>query len=221
MRAETGTKSACGPMVAPLKPAPLLMERTRAWALLIEYTQGQSLINHALAVEAAMRAYARRLGSDEERWGATGLLHDFDYERWPDPVDHPQKGSQILRLAGCDEQIIYAILSHAQYLELERNSPMDRALFAVDELCGLITAVALVRPSRSVRDVKLSSIKKKWKQRTFAEGVSREDIVEGASALGVELDEHIQFVLEALQEAAGEIGLAGDLLHEDAETAAP
>jgi len=186
------------------------MERTRAWALLTEYTQGQSLINHALAVEAAMRAYARKLGCDEEPWGATGLLHDFDYERWPDPEDHPKRGSEILRSAGCEEDIIYAILSHAQYLELERKSPMDRTLFAVDELCGLITAVALVRPSRSVRDVKLSSVKKKWKQRTFAEGVSREDIVDGALALGVELDDHIQFVLEALQGAAAEIGLAGN-----------
>ena len=195
------------------------MERTRAWTLLTEYTQGQSLINHALAVEAAMRAYARKLGSDEQLWGATGLLHDFDYERWPDPEDHPQKGSQILRSAGCEEDIIYAILSHAQYLKLERKSPMDRTLFAVDELCGLITAVALVRPSRSVRDVKLSSVKKKWKQRTFAEGVSREDIVDGALALGVELDDHIQFVREALQEAAAEIGLAGNC-QETAEVAA-
>ncbi len=195
------------------------MERTRAWALLTEYTQGQSLLNHALAVEAAMRAYARRLGSDEELWGITGLLHDFDYERWPEPENHPKKGSEILRSSGCDEDVIYAILSHAQYLELERNSLMDRALFAVDELCGLITAVALVRPSRSVLDVKLSSVKKKWKQRTFAEGVSREDIVQGASELGVELDEHILFVLEALQFAAGEIGLAGDR-QDDAEVVA-
>ena len=186
------------------------MERSRAWALLTEYTQGQSLLNHALAVEAAMRAYARRVESDEERWAVTGLLHDFDYERWPEPQNHPEKGSEILRSAGCDEDVIYAILSHAQYLGLERKSPMDRALFAVDELCGLITAVALVRPSRSVLDVKLSSIKKKWKQRTFAEGVNREDILQGASELGVELDDHIRFVLEALQAAAGDIGLAGE-----------
>jgi putative nucleotidyltransferase with HDIG domain len=192
------------------------MERTRAWALLTEYTQGQSLLNHALAVEAAMRAYARSLGEDEDRWGATGLLHDFDYERWPEPENHPKKGSVILRSAGCDEEVIYAILSHAQYLELERNSPMDRALFAVDELCGLITAVALVRPSRSVLDVKLSSIKKKWKQRTFAEGVNRQDILQGAGELGVELDQHIQFVLEALQSAADEIGLASDRQEDDA-----
>ena len=195
------------------------MERTRAWALLTEYTQGQSLLNHALAVEAAMRAYARSLGGEEDHWGVTGLLHDFDYERWPEPENHPEKGSEILRSAGCDEAVVYAILAHAQYLELERNSPMDRALFAVDELCGLITAVTLVRPSRSVLDVKLSSIKKKWKQRTFAEGVNREDIAQGASELGVELDQHIQFVLEALQAAAGDIGLAGDR-QEDAETVA-
>ena len=195
------------------------MERTRAWTLLTEYTQGQSLLNHALAGEAAMRAYARSLGADEDHWGVTGLLHDFDYERWPEPENHPKKGSEILRSAGCDEEVVYAILAHAQYLELERTSPMDRALFAVDELCGLITAVALVRPSRSVVDVKLNSIKKKWKQRTFAEGVSREDIAQGASELDVELDQHIQFVLEALQAAAADIGLAGDR-QDDAETVA-
>ena len=193
------------------------MERTRAWALLTEHTQSRNLINHALAVEAAMRAYARRLDGDEDRWGVTGLLHDFDYERWPEPENHPQKGAEILRSAGCDEEIVYAILSHAQYLELERQSPMDRALFAVDELCGLITAVALVRPSRSVVDVKLSSIKKKWKQRAFAEGVNREDIEAGARELGVDLDEHIQVVLDALIGVAADIGLAGD---EDEKSAA-
>ena len=195
------------------------MERTQAWALLTEHTQSQSLINHALAVEAAMRAYARNLAGDEDRWGVTGLLHDFDYERWPEPENHPEKGADILRSAGCEEEIIYAILSHAEYLGLERTSPMDRALFAVDELCGLITAVALVRPSRSVLDVKLSSIKKKWKQRTFAEGVNREDIESGARELGVDLDEHIQFVLDALKGSAVDIGLAGDS-HGDAKTAA-
>ena len=185
------------------------LDRDRAWALLTEYTQSPNLINHALAVEVAMAAYARRMSADEAMWRVTGLLHDFDYERWPDPADHPTRGAEILRAAGYPEEIIYAILSHAHYLKLDRKSPMDQALFAVDELCGLITAVALVRPSKSVRDVRVSSIRKKWKQRAFAEGVKREDIELGASELGVDLDDHIAFVLEALQESAEGIGLAG------------
>ena len=157
------------------------MNRDEAWALLNEYTKSESLLKHALAVEAAMRHYAAKRGEDTEQWGVTGLLHDFDYERWPEPENHPLKGSEILRSAGYPEQIIYAILSHAQYLELERKSPLDQALFAVDELCGLITAVTLVRPSRSILDVTVRSIMKKWKQRSFAEGVCREDIALGAS----------------------------------------
>ena len=187
-----------------------LLDRDRAQELLTEYTKKPSLVNHALAVEAALREYARRLGGDVATWRITGLLHDFDYERWPEPEDHPLKGSEILRSAGYPEEIVYAILSHAQYLELERKSPLDRALFAVDELCGLITAVTLVRPSRSILEVTVRSIKKKWKQRSFAAGVSREDIALGASELGVDLDEHIAFVLEALQGSAVQIGLAGE-----------
>ena len=186
-----------------------LLDRDRAEDLLTEYTRSPRLLNHSLAVEAARGAYARRLGEDELTWRITGLLHDFDYERWPEPENHPLKGSEILRSAGYPEQIIYAILSHAQYLELERKSPLDQALFAVDELCGLITAVALVRPSRSILDVTVRSIKKKWKQRSFAEGVSREDIALGASELGVDLDKHIGFVLEALQGSVAQIGLIG------------
>ena len=186
------------------------MDRAAAWDLLREYTQSPSLINHALSVEAAMGAYAERLGGERDKWRLVGLLHDFDYERWPAPEDHPQKGSEILRARGYPEDVIYAILSHAQYLGLPRKSPMDRALFAVDELCGLITAVALVRPSRNIGEVKLSSVKKKWKQKSFAAGVDRDDIVLGAAELGVELDEHIAFVLTALQQIAAEIGLAGD-----------
>ena len=185
------------------------MDRDGAWSLVTEYTRNPSLIKHALAVEVAMRSYAARFDGDEEVWGIVGLLHDFDYERWPEPESHPQKGSEILRDAGYSEEVIYAILAHATYLGLERRSYMDRALFAVDELCGFISAVALVRPSRSVLDVKVSSVRKKWKQRSFAEGVSREDIQLGASELGVELDEHIGIVLAALQSRATDIGLDG------------
>ena len=192
-----------------LLPGYQFVDRDGAWSLLNEYTQNPSLIKHALAVEVAMRAYAARCGEDEGLWGNVGLLHDFDYERWPEPENHPQKGSQILREAGYPEELIYAIQAHATYLGLERRSAMDRALFAVDELCGFISAVALVRPSRSVLDVKVSSVRKKWKQRSFAEGVSRDDIELGARELDVELDEHIGFVLEALQARAAEIGLAG------------
>ncbi len=187
------------------------MDRDSAWSLLSEYTRNPNLIKHALAVEAAMRAYSRRFDEDEELWGIVGLIHDFDYERWPDPKDHPQRGSEILRQAGYPEEVIYAIQAHATYLELERRSKMDQALFAVDELCGFITAVTLVRPSRDVADVKVSSIKKKWKQRSFAAAVSREDMTLGAHELGVELDEHIGFVLVALQETAPDVGLSGEL----------
>ena len=197
-----------------------LLDRDRAHELLTEYTRKPSLVNHAHAVEAALGEYARRLGGDEVTWRITGLLHDFDYERWPEPEDHPLKGSEILRSAGYPEEIVYAILSHAQYLGLERKSPLDRALFAVDELCGLITAVALVRPSRSIVDVTVRSIKKKWKQHSFAAGVSREDIALGASELGVDLDEHVAFVLEALQGSAAQIGLAGEQTEARAQPAA-
>ncbi len=175
--------------------------------LLKKYTKSDSLIKHALAVEASMRAYANKYGEDEDKWGIVGLIHDFDYEEKPDPKDHPIRGSEILREEGYPEDIIYAILSHAQYLNLERKSPMDKALFAVDELTGLITAVALVRPSRSVMDVKVSSVKKKMKAKAFAAGVSREDIKEGAEELGVDLDEHIDFVIKAMQGVADQLGL--------------
>jgi putative nucleotidyltransferase with HDIG domain len=185
------------------------VDRDGAWSLFTEYTESSALIRHALAVEAAMRAYAGRFGGDQELWGNVGLLHDFDYDRWPEPENHPEKGAKILRVAGYSEELIYAIRAHATYLGLERRSPMDRALFAVDELCGFISAVALVRPSRSVLDVKVSSVRKKWKQRSFAEGVKREDIELGARELGIELDEHIGFVLTALQAGAAQIGLAG------------
>ena len=186
------------------------MDRDSAWALLTQYTESPNLLNHALAVEAAMTGYARRLGEDEGKWAIAGLLHDFDYERWPDPDQHPARGAQILREARYPEDVVTAILSHATYTGVPRETPMARALFAVDELTGLIAAVALVRPSRSVLDVKVKSVKKKWKQPSFAAGVSRQDIAAGAEELGVDLDEHIAFVIGAMQGVAERIGLAGE-----------
>jgi predicted hydrolase (HD superfamily) len=167
-----------------------------------------------LAVEAAMRAYARRFGEDEEKWGLAGLVHDFDYERFPNathsPTDeHPSEGVRILRERGWPEEILGAILGHAQYTGVPRDTRLARTLFAVDELTGLITATALVRPTRSVHEVDTRSVRKKMKDKTFARGVSRDDITLGAAELGVEMDEHIGFVIEAMQGVAGELGLAG------------
>ncbi len=186
-----------------------LPSREQGWELLQNYTQKPGLLRHALAVEAAMRAYAARLGGDPEAWGLTGLLHDLDYERWPDPRDHPMRGAEILRAAGYPEEIVYAILTHASYLGLPRRSPMDKALFAVDELTGLITATAMVMPDRNLGRVTLAGVMKKWRSREFAKGVSREDISAGAADLGVPLEEHVQTVLQALQDAAPALGLAG------------
>ena len=161
-----------------------------------------------LAVEAAMRAYARRFGADEETWGIVGLLHDFDYERWPNPPDHPLKGAAILAEAGYPEHVIYAIKSHADYLpDCPRQSQLDKALYACDELAGFVTAVAMVRPER-LAGMKASSVRKKLKQKGFAAAIKREDIDRGAADLGVDLDEHIQFVIDALQTIAAELGLA-------------
>ena len=193
--------------------------REQAWNLLTEYTQNPNLIKHALAVEAAMRAYARRFGQDEERWGVVGLIHDFYYERYPTmggdtPKEewHTYAGARILRERGWPEEIIGDVLSHASYVE---NAPRDtllrKTLFAVDELTGLVTAVALVRPSKSIMDVKIRSIKKKWKDKAFAAGVNRQDIEEGAATLEVELREHIQVVLQAMQGIASELELDGRL----------
>lgn len=167
-----------------------------------------------LAVEAAMRAYAQRLGGDEERWGLTGLLHDFDYERFPNgdrapDREHPAEGVRLLRERGVPEDVLEAILGHASYTGVARRTPMARALFAVDELCGLITATALVKPSRSVNEVDARSVRKKMKDKAFARGVNRDDILLGAQELGVELDEHIGFVIAALQRDAEALGLAG------------
>ena len=190
------------------------MNRADAFALVTEYTRNQSLVKHMLAVEAAMRAYARKLGEDEERWGIVGLLHDFDYERWPDPPNHPLKGSEILRERGYPEDVIYAIKSHADYLpDCPRVSRMDKALYACDELAGLIMAAALVRPN-GITDLTASSVKKKMKSKGFARNVKREDIERGAADFGVDLTEHIQFVIDAMKPHAAELGLlqgaAGD-----------
>jgi putative nucleotidyltransferase with HDIG domain len=183
------------------------MNRADAWQLLTEYTKSDSLRKHMLAVEAAMRAYARKLGQDAERWGIVGLLHDFDYERWPDPPDHPLKGAEILRERGHPDDVIYAIKSHADYLtDCPRVHLMDKALYACDELAGLITAAALVRPN-GVTDLTASSVKKKMKSKGFARTVNRDDITRGAQDFGVELTEHIQFVIDAMKPIAGELGL--------------
>src|SRR5437763_6184053 len=168
------------------------MNRADAFALLNEYVKDQGLVRHMLAVEAALRAYARKLGQDEELWGIVGLLHDFDYERWPDPPNHPLKGSEILREKSYPDDVIYAIKSHADYLpDCPRVNPMDKALYACDELAGFIVAVALMRPS-GVTDLTAASVKKKLKKKEFARNVSREDIDRGARDFDVELGEHIQ-----------------------------
>jgi putative nucleotidyltransferase with HDIG domain len=185
------------------------MSREEDLALVREYTESESLIRHMLAVEAAMRAYARDLGEDEEKWGRVGLLHDFDYERWPDPPDHPLKGSEILRERGYPDEVIYAIKSHADYLpDCPRVSAMDKTLYACDELCGFITACAMVRPTR-LEGLKAKSVRKKMKQASFAAAVNREDIVSGAEDLGVELNEHIDFCVAAMQSVAQDLGLVG------------
>jgi putative nucleotidyltransferase with HDIG domain len=185
------------------------MDRDAAWCLLTEFTQSESLRKHALAVEACMRAYARKLGGDEARWGVVGLIHDFDYEKYPSAEEHPFKGSEILKERGYPEDVRRAILSHADYSGISRDSPMEKALFACDELAGFITATALVKPNKSLAEVDAKSVRKRMKDKAFARSVSREDIVNGAAALGVDLDEHITFCIEAMKGIAGELGLSG------------
>jgi len=183
------------------------VDRGQAWELLCQHTQSEGLRKHALAVEACMRAYARKLGGDEESWGITGLLHDFDYERYPQAPDHPLEGSKILRSLNYPEEVIQAILSHADYMSVPRETPMQKALFACDELAGFVTAVTLVRPSKSLAEVEVSSVKKKLKDKAFARGVNRDEVRQGAEELGVPLEEHIQFVLEALRPRERDLGL--------------
>lgn len=190
--------------------------REEAWALLTEYTQSDSLLKHALAVEAAMRWYARQLGEDESLWGITGLLHDFDYERFPtyslegaEPSGHPFEGCRILRELGYPEEMLTAILGHATYSGVERTTPLARALFAVDELSGLITAAVLVRPDRSIHALEVKSVRKKMKDKAFARGVNREDIDVGAAEMGVDIDQHISNVIAGLKVVAVPLGLNG------------
>ena len=191
-----------------------LPSRADALALVHEYTASESLRKHMLAVEAVMRSYAERFGEDPERWGLTGLVHDFDYERYPNAAhspteEHPAEGVRVLRARGWPDDILQAILGHATYCGVPRETPMAKTLFAVDELTGLVTATALVKPTRSVLDVDAKSVRKKMKDKAFARGVNRDDVVQGAAELGVDLDEHIAFVVAAMQRSAAEIGLAG------------
>lgn len=182
------------------------MTREAAWELLTEHTKSESLRKHALAVEACMRAYARKFGEDQERWGVTGLIHDFDYERYPDAPDHPMKGHEILTEKGWPEDVRKAILGHADYTGVPRDTAMAKALFACDELAGFITACSLVRPER-IRSLEAKSVKKRMKDKAFARSVSREDITQGAEELGVPLDEHIAFCIEAMRAIANDLGL--------------
>ena len=184
------------------------MNRTDAFALLQEYVTDQGLIRHMLAVEVAMRAYARKLGEDEEKWGIVGLLHDFDYERWPNPPDHPLKGAEILRERGYPEDVIYAIKSHADYLpDCPRVRPIEKALYACDELAGLIVATAILRPT-GISDLTAASVQKKMKAKGFARSINRDDIERGAADFGLDLTEHIQFEIDAMKTIASELGLA-------------
>src|SRR5437762_5631263 len=166
-----------------------MSDREQAWGLLTEFTQSESLRKHALAVEACMRAYARKMGGDENLWGVVGLLHDFDYEKWPSLDDHPYKGNEILKERGYSNEVRRAIMSHAEYTGVTRDTPLEKALFACDELAGFITAVALIKPSKSLAEVDVKSVRKRMKDKAFARKVNREDIVQGAASLGVDLDE--------------------------------
>jgi len=191
-----------------------MSNRDDAWKLLCEYTESESLRKHALSVEACVRAYAGKLGGDEDLWSITALLHDFDYERWPNAEhhptqEHPFEGSKILRERGYPEEMIHAILGHAEYSGVARVSPLDHALFACDELAGFLTACALIKPSKSIHEVEAASVKKKLKDKAFARGVSRDDVYKGAEELGIPLEEHIAFCIAALRGVAAALGLNG------------
>ena len=192
----------------------MTLDRDDAWKLLCEYTSGESLRKHALAVEACVRAYARKNGADENLWSVTALLHDFDYERWPNQEHHPGEGhpsagSKLLRERGYPEELIRAILSHADYCNAPRQSALEHTLFACDELAGFLTACSLIRPSKSILDLEVSSVKKRLKDKAFARGVNREDVMKGAAELGFPLEEHIAFCIAAMREAAEPLGLVG------------
>jgi predicted hydrolase (HD superfamily) len=213
-----------------------MIDRDSAWCLLTEFTQSESLRKHALAVEACMRACAKKFGADETRvgrtppsaavdsdfdsdsdfagpeedlWGIVGLVHDFDYERWPSLEDHPYRGNEILKQRGWPEAIRRAVMSHAEYTGIPRDTPMEKALFACDELAGFITAVALIKPGKSLSEVDVKSVRKRMKDKAFARKVNRDDIVNGAAALGVDLDEHIAMCIAAMKAIAAELGLDG------------
>jgi putative nucleotidyltransferase with HDIG domain len=186
-----------------------MINRESAWGLLCEYTPSESLRKHAKAVEACMRAYAKKFGEDEETWGLTGLIHDFDYERWPSAEDHPVRGNEILAQLGYPDDIRRAIMSHADYSGVPRETKMEKALYACDELAGLITAATLVKPNKSLAEVDAASIRRKMKDKAFARSVNRQDIINGAADLGIDLDEHIAFCIEAMRVIAVELGLAG------------
>ena len=188
------------------------LNRDDAWALLTEYTRNESLLKHALAVEAAVRGYARSFGEDEDAWGVTALLHDFDYERWPTLGDHPNKGCEILREKGYPEWLIRAIRSHAMEITgVTRDSLLEKTLFACDELAGFVTAASLVRPSKSVLDLEAKSVVKRMKDKAFARGVKREDLRAGADLLGLPIEEHIANVIAAMRAQADALGLRGTL----------
>jgi putative nucleotidyltransferase with HDIG domain len=192
----------------------MTLNRDEAWKLLCEYTASESLRKHALAVEACVRAYARKHGADENLWSVAALLHDFDYERWPNQehsatAGHPFEGSKILRERGFPEEMIRAILSHADYCGVARQSALEHTLFACDELAGFLTACSLIRPSKSILDLEVSSVKKRMKDKAFARGVSRDDVAKGAEELGLPLEEHIAFCIAAMRETAEALGLRG------------
>lgn len=187
------------------------VNRDEAWRLLTEYTKSESLLKHAMAVEAAVRGYARKFGGNEEDWGVVALLHDFDYERWPTSDEHPFRGAEILREKGYPEWIVRAILSHADYSSVPRDGLLEKTLFACDEMAGFIAAASLVRPSKSVLDLEAKSVVKRMKDKAFARGVKRDDLRAGAELLGLPLEEHIGNVIAFMRERAGELGLRGSL----------
>jgi putative nucleotidyltransferase with HDIG domain len=188
----------------------MMHTREQAWCLLTEFTQSESLRKHALAVEACMKAYAEKFSADPALWSIVGLLHDFDYDKYPSREEHPYKGSDILKERGYSDEIRRAIMSHAEYTGVSRDTTMEKCLFACDELAGFITAVALVKPGKSLVEVDAKSVRKKMKDKAFARSVSRDDIINGAAAMGVDLGEHIAFCIEALKGVANELGLAGN-----------
>jgi putative nucleotidyltransferase with HDIG domain len=191
-----------------------MTDRNQDWNLLTEFTQSESLRKHALAVEACMRAYARKFGADEDLWGTVGLLHDFDYEKYPTPQEHPYKGNEILKQRGYSDEIRRAIMSHAEYSGVSRDTSMEKTLFACDELAGFITAIALVKPGKSLAEVEVKSVRKKMKDKAFARSVNRDDMINGAKDLGLDLDEHIVFCIEALKGIAKELGLSVAVLEQ-------